>query len=470
MTSPLPSPLIASPTPTPSRSGSISPAPEPTDADLHDGRWIDLSRIPASDQAKAMVAEVAALVAPYDDRRRPLGDRGRHTLAAQLGIILAGILRGAFRDHVVSVHSSPKGGVWRNALVGQRGAWGRLGAMERAGLIGVRKGVQTNKIGGDDPIYGGLPTRVWATPRLLDLAAGCGVTAATLASDWTVNPKVERVSIRVTRADLVDVRGLGRGAGRMAVRRDQAAEAEAMRDRLTALNAHVRSVPISGCLPPAFRRVFREDLRLGGRFYAVGGANYQNLPREDRAVLRIGGEAVVEVDLHAAFLTLLLGLGGTQELPADDLYAAVGLPREVTKAWMVQTFATGTPAGRWSRSTPPDVTALNVKATTVRDAALRTYPALRDLRQIVPTDLRSRLPEDKHGWAVGQFLTSLESQVMDSALRYVEVMGVVGLPMHDSIIVPEKAAPVAAEALRGACWAVAHVTPRVKVSAELPVA
>ena len=132
---------------------------------------------------------------------------------------------------------------------------------------------------------------------------------------------------------------------------------------------------------------------------------------------------------------------------------------------MVQTFATGRVASRWSRDTPADVTALRVNATAVRDAALRAYPALVNLRTIVPADLKRPLPEDRHGWAVGQYLTNLESRVMDSALGYVEARGAVGLPMHDSIIVPEAAASIAANALQGACWAVAHVEPRVRVSA-----
>jgi hypothetical protein len=109
--------------------------------------------------------------------------------------------------------------------------------------------------------------------------------AYTRATDWTINPEVERIPITVKRADLVSVRGLGRGASRVTAPRGQVAEAEGMRDRIAALNAHVRTVQITGCLPPAFSRPFRADLRLGGRFCAVGGSNYQNLPRADRALI-----------------------------------------------------------------------------------------------------------------------------------------------------------------------------------------
>ena len=70
----------------------------------------------------------------------------------------------------------------------------------------------------------------------------------------------------------------------------------------------------------------------------------------------------VEVDIHAVFLTLLLGLSGLQQLPTDDLYDVVGLPRAVTKAWFVQTFATGKPAGRWSRQTDGEVLSHGISA------------------------------------------------------------------------------------------------------------
>jgi hypothetical protein len=447
---------------------AFRPPGDPSDWDLREARWIDLTRIAGSDSAKAMAATVAELVAGHQDRRRPLGPDGRATLRHHVGIILGGLLRGAFRGRLVSIHSSPKGGVWQDQVVGQRAGWGILNAMARVDLVGVRTGVQTSAFG--DEIFRGLPTRVWAKPGLLELAAALGVTAETLNADWTVNPAVERKPIVVKPDDLVVVRSLERGGARLPVPAAQADEADWMRGHLAALNEHVRTVLITGCLPPAFRRVFRADLRLGGRFYAVGGSNYQNLPKEDRRLIRIGGEPVVEVDLHAAFLTILLGRSGVEKLPADDLYDAVGLPRAATKAWMVQTFATGRPLAGWSVATPAEVKALGVSAAAVRSAALRAYPALADLPVILPAELRRSLPADRHGWAVGQYLTNLESRVMTVVLESCSRRGVVGLPMHDAIIVPASCAGTAADSLRKACRVVARIEPIVKVSdaGELP--
>ena len=175
-------------------------------------------------------------------------------------------------------------------------------------------------------------------------------------------------------------------------------------------------------------------------------------------------------DPRAAYLTILLGRMGVEKLPADDLYDAVGLPRAATKAWMLQTFATGRPLAGWSVATPAEVKALGISAAAVRAAALRTYPALADLPAILPAELHRSLPPDRHGWAVGQCLTNLESRVMTVVLESVSRSGVVGLPMHDAIIVPASCTATAVDSLRMACWAVARIEPVVKVSdaRELP--
>lgn len=431
--------------------------------ELREARWIDLSRLPASSPAESLADAVAERVAAHERRQRPRRAAGMRTLRRRVGILLAGLLRAAFRGDVVSIHRRPAGGVWRGSVIGQHAAWGILDVMQQAGLVGVREGVRTALMGGDDPIFGGLPTRVWPTSALLKLAEHHGVSLETLLTDWKTNPEVERRSVKVAEADLVTVRALGREAPRLPVRPEQAVEAEAIRADVAALNASVAKVAVTGCPQPAFRRVFRLDLRLGGRFYAVGGSNFQTMPKADRALIHIGGEPVVEVDLHAAFLTLLLGVSGHDALPAKDLYAAVGLPRDAVKAWMVQTFATGVPAARWSREAGRTAPAANVKATAVRDAALAAYPPLADLERAIPADLLSLLPENRRGWAVGQYLTGLEARVMAGTLCALRSRGLVGLPMHDAVVVPARAAEAAADALREACWSVAKIEPRVKV-------
>ena len=120
-----------------------------------------------------------------------------------------------------------------------------------------------------------------------------------------------------------------------------------MREDVAALNESAAHAEIRGCRAPAFRRSFRHNLRLGGRFYAIGVGNFQQMPEEERERITINGEAVCEVDIHACNLSIFLALTGTQELPEGDLYEGLKLPdgtpipREAVKNWVVQTSAAG---------------------------------------------------------------------------------------------------------------------------------
>ena len=236
-----------------------------------------------------------------------------------------------------------------------------------------------------------------------------------------------------------------------------------MRERVAELNQAVQRADIRGCLAPAFRRIFRHDLRLGGRLYAVGAANVQLMSEGERRAITINGEPVVEVDVHGSQLTVFLGLTGFTILPEGDLYTLGGLPREAVKAWVVQTFATGSPIVRWADGTSEVARA--VRPGDVRGAIILAYPQFTEpLLDIVPPKLLARLPEEKHGWAVGQYLTFRESQAIVGAIGYVLGRGYPALPVHDSLIVPESAEAFAREDLTGAFKVLVGVEPRLKVN------
>jgi hypothetical protein len=131
------------------------------------------------------------------------------------------------------------------------------------------------------------------------------------------------------------------------------------------------------------------------------------------------------------------------------------------KNWVVQSFGSGKPICRWSDRTPEE--AKSVRASVIRDAALRTYPALANLTAVLPPDLRASLPPQDHRWAIGQYLVNWESRVVQGAIGYVGVWaGVVALPMHDALIVPESAANRAYEGLDGAFFVFLKIHPKFK--------
>jgi hypothetical protein len=235
-----------------------------------------------------------------------------------------------------------------------------------------------------------------------------------------------------------------------------------MRGHVAALNEAASRADIRGCLAPAFRRIFRHNLWLGGRVYAVGANNIQTMSEAERRTITISGEPVAEVDVHASQLTVFLALTGTRQLPMGDLYAVGELPRDVVKAWIVQTFATGAPVTRWSDRASMEARA--VPAALVRKAVTAAYPAFeKPLRSIVPSDILQGLPSEEHDWAVGQYLTFRESEAISAAAWSVLAhCRVPALPIHDALIVPRSAEWWAREGLTRAFSLLLHVSPKIK--------
>jgi hypothetical protein len=410
-------------------------------------------------------------MSPHSKRSRKLGPIGAETQREHVAAILAGLLRAGLKGRPVAAQRRTHGGMWGYALIGNRAFWGIADALRDAGLALHRKGTKGHAIEWEPGEFsysrklGGQPTKLWPSRKLLDLAQRHGVTAETARDDWPISRRAEtkRIDVpadRLVVCKVIDTDELVRLAP------EQTAEVETMRTDVAALNASVAAADIRHCRFPAFRRVFRHDLRLGGRCYAVGGGDtFQQMSEGERARITIGGKPVVEVDITAANLTIFLALTGTRKLPDGDLYGRVALPdgsplpRAAVKQWMIQSFGRGRLMSRWSRDTPKAATA--VRAAVIRDAALRAYPALRNLTAILPADLVASLPPDKLQWAVGQLLTNWEARVIAGALGYIHDYGVVGLPMHDALIVPWEALSLAREGIRGAFRAFLDIDPNL---------
>lgn len=443
---------------------------EPAPKDLRSARTIGLARDAGTDSARALVAEVVELITPHLKRTRSLGQRGRETQRANVAAILAGVLKPAFRGRVVAAQRRPGAGMWDHSLIGNRAFWGLVDALRAAGLLGYREGSRGMPIEWDpgEPIYsrrlGGQPSKLWPIGRLMELASQHGVSAETVNDDWPICKRAEGHKVTVPPERLVICH---RVEDHLEVEPapGQAAEADSIRADLKDLNDRVAAADIRGCLAPAFRRVFGPDLRLGGRYYALGSESFQVMSEAERSKITIDGSPVVEVDIHACNLTIFLALTGTRELPKGDLYDHVGLPpgtlnaRTAVKQWVVQSFGSGKPACRWARNSPE--AAKRVRPSVVRDAALQAYPSLRDLSVVVPVDLAVSLPSGKRCWAVGQYLTNWESRIMQGALGYLRAERVLGLPMHDALIVPAEAARFARQALEGAFFALLGVIPKL---------
>lgn len=412
--------------------------------------------------------------------KRARGAGARARLLRELGAVLAGILRPGLRQRVCAAQQGKRGGMWENSPVGRLSFWRIVGALEAAGFVGVRNGTRGE---GDDwgPLTpaesaAGVPresftrgraAKVWPTPSLLTLAHTHGVTADTAGTDWRVSVAAETKVQRIREADLVVCLELKPSKAHAVLSTEEAAEADAMRQRVRELNDAVRPPVVQGCLAPVLARHFRHCLRLGGRFYAKGAGGYTGMSPEAREAIRINGKPTVELDLHAASLSIFLALGGVKRLPAGDLYDRVPVPgvsdddrRDTVKAWVAQTLGRGRPGTRWGKETP--AVARRYRASKVGAAVLKVYPTLAQPVAVVPQSVLTSLPEEAWETSVSQYLVFLESAAVDAALCDLRAQGIVGLPMHDAVIVPRSATRAAKSALTRAFRASVGIAPRFK--------
>lgn len=439
--------------------------PTPSDTPgfwLQTAQWAELTRAATSPEEVALVAAVAPIVLAHMDHRRPIGLKGAARFNKEVGAILAGILRPYLQHRrPVSVQRGKSGGLWANSpLLGHGAFWTKAVAMQAAGLIYMKLGVKTGEGDGYGGQYGGVPTRLWPAQRLLEMCHDAGVSEAT---PWTITQEAEQRHIEVPDISLVRVRRFESNEtipdGDL-----PAAQLEDLRTSLRALNAACDTLVIRGCLRPAFRRSYRGSLALGGRLYAVGAGNFQTMSGADRALIRIGAEPTIELDIRSSFLTILLGLAGATTLPPqDDLYALPGLPREACKAWFTQSFATGKLATHWSRAASGEVRA--IRPTVIRKAAIAAFPAalggpLTDV--VLPAALKASMAPERLAGAVGQHLANIEAEIIGTVVDHFVQTGRVALPVHDSIIVRQQDAEEARMVLREAFRMRVGLQPRIR--------
>lgn len=434
---------------------------EPDDITLRRATWIGFGRRPVTPAARAVVDDVLARILPHLGRKRALGEDGTASLKRDLGTVLGGVMVPGLSGVAVRAARRTSSPMWQGAALGNRRFWALADALTEAGLLGYREGVRTPDPGANSGDYGGVASALWPTPALVDLARGHGATAETRRADWEADATERAAPVAVSDAHLIACKAL-RGVP-LGLTDAMRAEMEAMKGTLRGINAALAAADIRGAgRSVVLRRVFNHSLGFGGRFY---GPDYINASAEERRRITINGEAVVEVDVSASQLTVLLGMSGATALPAGDLYALPGAPwsRDVTKQWFTQAMGSGnTNTAQWSKTA--DAEAKRFKAGIVGRAMRSRYASLDDLTALVPADLLATLPVEHHRWGAGQHIVRREAAIMERALEGLALFGFPALPVHDSLIVPRSAQRAATESLEEAFQALAGIKPRLKVS------
>ncbi len=226
---------------------------------------------------------------------------------------------------------------------------------------------------------------------------------------------------------------------------------------------------------PQFHRIFTGDLAKHGRWYAVGGG-YQNLPacRRDeengapfsdysRSSLRIDGELCVELDVRASHLTVIHGIAG-EPLPASgDPYAVVeGVPREVAKVWVSLRVGQGRAPSQWSRDAVEDLRSKH-GIDLERFSVAEVGKAIREAMPFLGRDLPALLGIRDEPKLASHVLMGIEARAVTSAILALMDEGILALPLHDALVVQERHADRAKEALQLGYLTEAGITPTVRV-------
>lgn len=445
--------------------GFAPPPPDWSPADLANAAVLNLAAVPRSPAAVAMVEELTAAVAGLEagtrgNRRRAAGlDKLRRAVGAVVGGLLrawdGGTPRACF--HRLEPAAFTGGPVPHRQFTAAVEGLEALGHVRRA--AGVRYAFEWD----DGPAFTGKAARFRPAVPLLDLAARHGIAPGTAREAFGMDIPTTAPAV----PGPLLLRGLPaprrKGGGPRPERRTlpirpDDATARRLTERVQDANARAARHDVRGCLPPRWRRVFVLDWTMGGRWTAVGGAgNYQALSRAERAAITIDGQPTAELDVSASHLTVMHGLLRLP-MPAGDPYAVPGVPRDVVKACIVATLGKGSPVTRWAETA--EVDPARWPARDVGAAVLARYPFLSDPARVVAKMAHLGPPRR----LLAHRLMGLEAAAITAALDTLAAAGVLGLSMHDGLIVPAGAAEVARCALVDGFTAVVGAAPVVKVA------
>jgi hypothetical protein len=412
-----------------------------------DARPLTLDTRAVSPEGRALVGAIWAMVEPVILSQRKTvpgaGTTAKRRLAAMS--IVAGVLLNEARH-------GRRSWSWQrlstDAFTGQavskdhfRAAFDTLRG--DLGMIEVSKAFTRFHGTGADVMRQRNATRLRATKRLHELAemhgAPDGMThfkrerPTTPPEPVILNPPSGWIEGKRVRGERLSLPTTGAGGRAVAQQRQTVEEA----------NAFIRGFTITGCDPIVFQRKFTRDMWGHGRWYAF----HSTMPKEDRRAIRIDGEEVAEVDVHASFLWVTFPRA--EYTPPErhassrlegDLYTFGGLDRDSVKAWITATFGAGKPLKRWAVATLEKTPSLGgIDCGRVGAVVLARYPFLADLPRIwgCPKEPRT----------VSLRVMYNEAEALTDAMETMRHGGLPALPLHDSLIVRRSHVHLAKRAL-----------------------
>jgi hypothetical protein len=401
---------------------------------------LSLLRTASSLAAEAFVAEVErrilATEASSGERQRNRRAMARTQRCQAITAIVANLLLAWSQTPSLATSRTLDANSFTGEDIGYPAFYDAVRWLKAANLMHHRKG------GRSKDGTKGSTARFWPSDQLLNLAATYGIDTGTVATDfgWRKNSSEKAPKVRETVVLKVIAAHPNAAAGRNLRIDPHDLIATTLRAEVEALNKFAASVSVEGCRPPRWQRHFRGDFRLYGRLHAVGEGNYQAMPANHRvADIRIAGEPVVEIDIGSSHLSIMHGLMRLP-LPEGDLYAVPGFPRSVIKIWINATLGKGSPVRKWPKERLVKTPALaDVDPLAVMAAVLGRYPWLAEPWRVASEFAHVADPKR----VLPHLLMGVEAEIMLAVAQELRRQGILGLPIHDGILVPASAEAVA---------------------------
>jgi hypothetical protein len=292
----------------------------------------------------------------------------------------------------------------------------------------------------------GRLTRFCALPKLLELARTSGVAVADWSAHFTALPRPKEIPQPLAlKSSSAWIGGMKRDGATIPIDLGRSPPRE-LAEQVNSLNRFFAAISIEPAESHhAFRRIFNQgddpsfDWNKGGRLYSLG-ESYQQMKPNERRMMKLNGEPVVELDIRASHLTILHALVGEPFHQRSDPYNIRGLPRSVVKAWVAMTLGHDRFQRCWSKDCRADFAEEFGKdlqkehpIRAVREKVLDHLPVLK------------AWPSCSLRWGDLQYQ---ESEVVVGAVYTLAMRhNVPALPVHDSIIVPAPAQKLAEEVL-----------------------
>jgi hypothetical protein len=404
-----------------------------------DARYMGLQGRVISAQAQDLVQHLMDdCVAPFVEHQgKSLRPTSRQSCSLAVGAIITDLVA-AMQHGQAAARSIRNESFTPPCPVGRTAFERAMGGLQAAGFVDVRLG---HNVKGRGSIVAtrSVPTLYRPTPAFLELVDRFEIKADQPLSahfDLGKRDAADNANVLVARTKVVrDEEGHKLDPEDVVI--DPADEvASAIRGRMERLNNFLlQPGRVEGFSFGGLRRIFsnadQEGFRWqwGGRMYTLPGWDQYERWKDGyetrRKIIQLDGETIAEVDVSAAFLTILYGLLGEPFDPSEDPYAvAKSIKRERAKRWCTIVLGTFDLATGGTRFAP------------VRSAFLQRHPLLEKLPSCGMTNAD---------------LQYHESEIILAALEAMrDKYGVTSLPIHDCLAVPVSKVELAREELLAA--------------------